>query len=116
MVDGGTGPRQVSPTAKVVLAAAFAMWIIVLVVLRARHQRVVKRALAKMEREAEQAAEEAGQQETGASHRRRIAETPSGVRVGDAGDGVNASERSTDEGNETRAAGERAEPSRSKVR
>jgi hypothetical protein len=108
MVDGGTGPRQVSPTSKIVLGVVFALWIVVLLVLRARHQRVVKRALAKMQRETEQATEEEEQHGAGASSRLRIAEAPSGVRVGDDDDGVMASEGSTDAGDHTENASTRA--------
>jgi len=71
MVTGGTGPGQVSPVAKVAIAVAFAVWLVVLLILRARHQRVVQAAVAKME------------QETAESSRLRIADEPSRVREGD---------------------------------
>jgi hypothetical protein len=71
MVEGGSGPRQVTPNTKVALAVAFASWLVVLLILRARHQRVVQAAVAKME------------QDAAASTRLRIAEEPSSARVGD---------------------------------
>ncbi|MEA2750575.1 MAG: hypothetical protein QOI41_4718 [Myxococcales bacterium] len=71
MVEGGSGPRQLTPIAKVAIAVAFALWLVVLVILRARHQRVVNAALAKVEHETE------------ASSRMRIADEPSSARVDD---------------------------------
>jgi len=73
MVEGGSGPRQVTPITKVAIAVAFALWLVVLSIFRARHQRVVNAAVAKMEQEAE----------AEASSRMRIADEPSRARVGD---------------------------------
>lgn len=71
MIEGGSGPRQLTPVTKIAIAVAFALWLVVLVILRARHQRLVKAAVTKIEQEAE------------ASSRLRIADEPSRVRVGD---------------------------------
>ena len=70
-VEGGSGPRQVTPNTKVAIAVAFAVWLVVLLIFRARHQRVVKAAVARIEQEAE------------ASSRMRIADEPSRAHVGD---------------------------------
>jgi hypothetical protein len=71
MVEGGSGPRQVSPGAKVAIAVAFGLWLVVLLIFRARHQRVVEAAVARMEREA-----------VAATSRVRIAEEPPSARAG----------------------------------
>jgi hypothetical protein len=68
MVEGGSGPRQLTPSTKVAIAVAFSLWLVVLLVLRARHQRVVRTAVAKMEQQAAR------------SSRVRIAAEPPGVR------------------------------------
>jgi hypothetical protein len=71
MVEGGNGPRQVTPSTKIGIAVAFALWLVVLLILRARHQRVVQAALARMEQETEEP-----------SHV-RVADERSGRRDGD---------------------------------
>ena len=76
MVEGGSGPRQVTPTTKIAIAVAFALWLVVLLVFRARHQRVLKAAVARME-------QETMEQETAERSRLRIAEEPSRPREGD---------------------------------
>lgn len=69
MVEGGSGPRQVTLTTKIAIAVVFALWLVVLLIFRARHQRVVRGALAKLEQEAED------------SSPMRIAEEPPRTRV-----------------------------------
>ena len=69
MSEGGSGPRQVSLGAKVVIAVAFTLWIVVLLVLRARHERVLQAAVARME------------QATDEDSRLRVAVEPEGPRV-----------------------------------
>jgi hypothetical protein len=52
MIETGNGPRQVTPGLKVAVAVAFALWLVAVLGFRARHQRAVSAAVARMEREA----------------------------------------------------------------
>ena len=71
MVEGGSGPRQVTSGGKIAIAVAFVLWLVVLLILRARHQRMVQAAVARME------------QASVASSRLRIAEEPPSARAAD---------------------------------
>lgn len=68
MGETGSGPRQFTPGTKVVIAVAFTLWIVVLLVLRARHERRLQAAVARME------------QATAEDSRLRIADEPDGPR------------------------------------
>lgn len=73
MVKGGNGPREVSLEAKIAIVVVFTLWLVALLILRARHRRVLKAAVARMEQEAQEEA----------SVPVRVADEPSRTRVGE---------------------------------
>jgi hypothetical protein len=54
MVEGGNGPRAVSLTSKIAIAVAFAIWLVIVLIFRARHERALRAAVARMEQQTEE--------------------------------------------------------------